>query len=424
MKFAWLGCLLCGSLLTAGYQDPEPAVNVNSRYTVESVELHGTNEARISPLLRKEITRLTGEKLNPSYLEDLAKRIRKELNVRAVTPHILRGDTPEYVKVVFEVKGRPRSFEVSIPKFLYHSKQGWSAAVEGTLEVADNRFTAGIVSDGDALAERYAGVSARYEKPHVGTDRVRFRLPGETLPSAVEPRHAHGRATPAAYSYTSPTYRARHNIEPTVTVALAGPVTLSVGASFQRIEPEIPAASPEAANAAVTTLRYHRRMEGAGGLQQELDAGYSLRAATKVLSSDFVYARHNWEVRYTLARGRHVILDDAMAGIISGRAPLFERYVLGTSSTLRGWNKFDIDPLGGDRMAHNTLEYRYRMFEVFYDAGAVWTRRAAGRGAARRGRGLAAGRFFPGRGVPCPGKPGRAGLHGGHELLSQRGGRA
>jgi outer membrane protein assembly factor BamA len=63
-----------------------------------------------------------------------------------------------------------------------------------------------------------------------------------------------------------------------------------------------------------------------------------------------------------------------MAGIISGRAPLFERYVLGTSSTLRGWNKYDIDPLGGDRMAHNSLEYRYRMFEVFYDVGAVWTR--------------------------------------------------
>ena len=373
MKFAWLGCLLCGSLLTAGYQDPEPAVNVNSRYTVESVELHGTSEARISPLLRKEITRLTGEKLNPSYLEELARRIRKELNVRAVTPHILRGDTPECVKVVFEVKGRPRSFEVSVPKFLYHAKQGWSAAVEGTLEVADNRFTGGIVSDGDALAERYAGVFGRYERPRVGTDRVRFVLLGETYHQQWN-RATRMAATPAAYAYTSPTYRARHNIEPAVSVAVAGPVTITVGASFQQIEPEIPAASPEAANAAVTTLRYHKRFEGAGGLQQQLDAGYHLRAATKVLSSDFVYARHNWEVRYTLSRGRHVILDDAMAGIISGRAPLFERYVLGTSSTLRGWNKYDIDPLGGDRMAHNTLEYRYRMFEVFYDVGAVWTR--------------------------------------------------
>lgn len=368
MRFAWVGCLLWGSLLMAGYQDPEPAVNVNSRYTVESVELHGTSESRISLRLRKEIMRLTGEKLNPSYLEELARRIRKELNVRTVTPHILRGDTPECVKVVFEAKGRPRSFELSVPKFLYHAKQGWSAAVEGTLEVADNRFTGGIVSDGDALPERYAGVYARYESPRMAADRVRFVLLGETY------HQQWNRATRMAATPALPTYRARHNIEPALTVAVAGPLTLSVGASFQRIEPEIPAASPEAANAVVTTLRYHRRMEGAGGLQQQLEAGYHLRAATKVLSSDFVYARHNWQLRYTLARGRHVIIDDAMAGVISGRAPLFERYVLGTSSTLRGWNKFDIDPLGGDRMAHNTLEYRYRMVEAFYDTGAVWTR--------------------------------------------------
>lgn len=373
MRFAWLGCLLWSSLLAAAYQDPEPAVNVNSRYTVESVELQGTREDRISPGLRKEIARLTGEKLNPSNLEELARRIRQELNVRAVTPHILRGDTPECVKVVFEAKGRPRSFELSVPKFLYHAKQGWSAAVEGTLEVADNRFTGGIVSDGDALAERYAGVYARYESPRMADDRVSFALQGETYHQQWN-RATRMAATPAALAYASPTYRARHNIEPVLTVTVAGPVTVSVGASFQRIEPELAAASTEAANAAVTTLRYHRRMEGAGGLQQQLDAGYNLRAATKVLSSDFVYARHKWEVRYTLSRGRHVIIDDAIFGLISGRAPLFERYVLGTSSTLRGWNKFDIDPLGGDRMAHNTLEYRYRMFEVFYDTGAVWTR--------------------------------------------------
>ena len=62
-----------------------------------------------------------------------------------------------------------------------------------------------------------------------------------------------------------------------------------------------------------------------------------------------------------------------MAGFIAGRAPLFERFVLGTSSTLRGWNKFDVDPLGGDRMVHNTVEYHYRLFEAFYDTGAVWT---------------------------------------------------
>jgi outer membrane protein assembly factor BamA len=39
---------------------------------------------------------------------------------------------------------------------------------------------------------------------------------------------------------------------------------------------------------------------------------------------------------------------------------------------LRGWNRFEINPLGGNRMAHNSVEYRYGPFQAFYDSGAVW----------------------------------------------------
>jgi len=38
------------------------------------------------------------------------------------------------------------------------------------------------------------------------------------------------------------------------------------------------------------------------------------------------------------------------------------------------WNRHDIDPVGGSRMAHGSVEYRYRYFQIFYDAGAVWDR--------------------------------------------------
>ena len=55
-----------------------------------------------------------------------------------------------------------------------------------------------------------------------------------------------------------------------------------------------------------------------------------------------------------------------------GRAPLFERFVLGNASTLRGWNKFDLDPLGGDRAVHGSIDYRYRFVTVFYDTGVLW----------------------------------------------------
>ena len=61
-----------------------------------------------------------------------------------------------------------------------------------------------------------------------------------------------------------------------------------------------------------------------------------------------------------------------MFGGITGEAPLFERFSLGDSRTLRGWNKYDIAPAGGDRMFHASLEYRYRMLALFLDSGSVW----------------------------------------------------
>ena len=73
-----------------------------------------------------------------------------------------------------------------------------------------------------------------------------------------------------------------------------------------------------------------------------------------------------------LTRGKGVLIDDLTTGVVTGRAPLFERFVLGNGSTLRGWNKYELDPIGGNRMAHNSVEYRYGAFQIFYDAGAIW----------------------------------------------------
>jgi outer membrane protein assembly factor BamA len=73
-----------------------------------------------------------------------------------------------------------------------------------------------------------------------------------------------------------------------------------------------------------------------------------------------------------LTRGKNVLIDEFSTGVGTGRAPLFERFVLGNTSTLRGWNKYDLAPLGGNRMVHNSVEYRYGVFQVFYDTGTVW----------------------------------------------------
>jgi outer membrane protein assembly factor BamA len=137
------------------------------------------------------------------------------------------------------------------------------------------------------------------------------------------------------------------------------------------MQDEGPASRVEAANAFIASARFHRRMEGDDDLQ-DFDAGYDLRAGMRTLASDYAYNRHHFEFRYTWTRGKQVVIDDAMGGIITGIAPLYDRFALGNSNTLRGWNKYELDPLGGNRMLNNSVEYRYGAFQAFFDTGAIW----------------------------------------------------
>ena len=149
-------------------------------------------DGKLSSALRKDASALIGEKLNPSMLDEVARRIRKEFHARTVEHHVLRGKSPEYVQVVFEVKLRPTRFDVSVPKFLYSSKQTWSGAAEATATVGHNGFTFGLVSDGDELAERYSGMVARYENNKLGSDRVRFRFQFENYHEQWNPATQRG----------------------------------------------------------------------------------------------------------------------------------------------------------------------------------------------------------------------------------------
>ncbi len=379
MKYVWLGCLLVGSQLLAGTQDSE--FNVNTRYTVETVVLSGDGwtsnvgaeprNDRINAILRRDILALIGNKLNPEALDRLATRLRREFHAHNVERHVVRGKNPESVQVVFDIDSRPTRFDLSVPKFLYASQQGWNGAVEGVATVATHHsLTAGIVSDSDELAERYAGVIARYEDTSLAGDRVRLGFQFESYHDAWSGNTVAAQPGDASVGEL---YRSRQNFQPEATVMLAKPLSLTVGTSFERLEEEGPGSEVVAANAAFATLRYHESLEDSDS-QQDLDAVYSLREASRALDSDFVYARNRWDFRYTLTKGKVVIIEDLSAGVITGRAPLYERFVLGNSSTLRGWNKYDLDPLGGNRMVANSVDLRYGLLQLFYDSGAIWDR--------------------------------------------------
>jgi hypothetical protein len=379
MKHAWLGCFFFGGLLFAGTQDS--GINVNTRYTVDTVIVAGKGwktdlvsdrdqNQKMSSGLRRDLAALIGQKLNPSALDSLATRLKKELAAREVSHHVLRGGSPEHVRVEFEVRPYRGDVDANLTKFVYNSKQGASGAGEVGVTVLQNSFRFGLVSDGDSLDERYAGISARYENRHVGTDRVNLKFQFDSFHDQWNPSTLDALAAGGS-KQTSDAYRTRQNFQPAVTIALAKPLTLEVGASFERFGEQYPAAHTEASDALIATLRYHHRLEESDN-QQDLDASYSLGAATRILGSDFVYASHAWGMRYQFTHGRHVLSDAFSGGVITGRAPLDDRFVMGNSVYLRGWNKYEIDPLGGNRMVHNTVDYHYGLFRIFYDTGAIW----------------------------------------------------
>jgi hypothetical protein len=387
MKYAWLACLISGGMLFAGSQDSD--LNVNKRYTVDTVIVAGkgwrtdlTDQSdKISAGLRRELAALIGQKLNPGVLDDLSVRLKKEFSAREVSHHLLRSETPEHVRVEFEVRSSRGNVDATVTKFLYSSKEGWSGAGALGFTVHQNSLLFGLASDGDSLMERNAGISARYENKSLGTDRVKLRFQFESYHELWNRNTLE--AIEARPGVTSEAYRTRQNFQPTATITLAKPLTLEVGASFERLENGLgpalgngltnqgSASHTDAANAFVTTLRYHQQLDQSGS-QQDVDAGYTLRAATRMLGSDFVYVSHFWGLHYRLTHGKHQLLDEVAGGVISGRAPLSDRFVAGNSYYLRGWNKYDLDPIGGNRLVHNSVEYRYGPFQAFYDTGAVW----------------------------------------------------
>ena len=352
--------------------------NVNQRYSIESISLGGVELDRMEPTklppsLRSRLTALIGQKCDMAALADLAAEIRRELHFRSVTERLLKGTEPEMVKVDFDVVGSGIAFEVTVPKLLFTSQERATGELDAVIGFRGNRLTVGAVTNGDDLIERFSGLTARFDSAALGSDRVHASVAIEDF------REEWDAATRAAVASSpageSDLYRSRWNVAPQLTFAVARPVTVSVGASFEGMESEIPGASNRTANAGTLEVRYGHKIEG-GTVQQHVEAKYSLRVATHALGSTYAYARHIVSFKYEARSGRHVASDAFTAGAVSGDAPLFDRFVLGTSTALPGWDRFQIDPLGASRIVHNEMSYGYRIgegtVEAFYDAGSVW----------------------------------------------------
>lgn len=362
MRVLLLIALAAASLLRA---DDDTDQNINSKYTVESVELLPASAAKhAGSAIKSDMGAMVGQKFDQAAIDKLSKRIASELH-RKVEHRVEKGTQPEHVKVVYDA---PRSIEADadVTKLAYTSKEGFTGALQSNFDLAGLRVHAGIQSDSDHLLERYAGYNLGASR-RIG-ERVQLNFDFESF-------HQQWNATTLRALTERPDvpgiYRERYHMSPSVSVVVAEPLTLTFGVDVQHFQTQFPAARFEASNAVTTTLRYRRRWSSDAS-RQEVDAGYGLRAATRTLGSDYVYARHAVTAEYRGQIGESVFSARFLAGAVNGQPPLFERFTLGDSRTLRGWSKFDVAALGGTRVAHGSLEYTFHWVGVFYDTGSVW----------------------------------------------------
>ena len=347
--------------------------NINTRYIVESVEISGVRDSEISQSLRDRLQALVGKRLDHDEAEELNDRLEAERPGFDVHRRISRGSERGRIRVVFEFSEKEGTrwipFTASRSKFVYHSEQGWSGVLDIPMGSRNHRVVAGFAFDNnDDLIEEYSGFRFGFESRKLATDRLGARV--EVARFNDSWRDATLFALAADPSIPE-AYRSRLTVEPLVTFALTPFVRVTGGASISELESLSHPPDSQMASALVARVDYDQRWYQPR-VTQRVEASYELRSATEALESDLIYKRHLGKVRYRYTQRRSTVIADLALGGITGDAPLFERFSLGDSSTLRGWNKFDIAPAGGDRLFHASLEYRYRYFGLFLDSGSVW----------------------------------------------------
>jgi len=387
--------------VVAPMRNQERRANINARYLVERVDVEGIDETDLSAELRTELQTLVGKPLGSDEVDQLEAKLRDALRDYEVRRRVVRGTRSGEIALIFVMNksesARWLRFEPLKSSVVYHSDQGWGAFLDFPISGRDFRVTPIFAIDNDDdLVEEYSGFGVRFESRRLGTERLGASFEWSSFDSTWRS------ATIAALDLSPRipgSYDDRTTVTPLLTFAVTRQLRLSGGLSITEIGPLSGVPESQMAHAAVASVGYedHWARAGAG---HDLGASFIVRRASETLESDFAYTRYFGRAEYQYRWGKHTVQVSGMAGGIDGDAPLFERFALGDSRTLRGWDKYAIAPAGGDRMFHTAFEYRYRGLAFFLDSGSVWDVGADPRVRVAAGFGLHPGPFFMTVGFP------------------------
>jgi len=361
--------------VVARIREAELQANINARYIVEDVEIRGVPESAITPEMRADLQALTGRPLDSELAERLATRLSSSFPDYGVERRTGRGSQPGQIRVVFQLTRTEQSrwlrFEPLEANALYHSDQGWGAKMPLTMSGGDFQINPHFAIDvGDDLIEEYGGFGLRFESRKLGTERLGVFFDWSTFDQTWRDQTL---AALPAYPGVPAPYRNRMTVTPLVKFAITPQLSVGGGVSIAELDAlDESSSDSQMANAAIGTLRFNQRWNRTSGVRHDLEAAFTVRAGTTALESDLVYERYLGQADYALRSGKHRVFVSSLFGGITGEAPLFERFSLGDSRTLRGWNKYDIAPAGGDRVFHASVDYRYGVLALFLDSGSVW----------------------------------------------------
>jgi len=383
-------------------EDSNQDDNVNGRYIVEQADITGVPDGEMSQALRDDLKALVGKRLDSGDADRLQQRLERELPNYEVSRRIQRGSEVGRIKLLYEARKKEPPpwlrFEPLHSNTVYHSDQGWGSYWDVNIGDRTIRFTPIVAwANSEDSVEEYSGVGLRFETRKLGTRRLGASLEWSWFDQ--DWRNQTLAALPFNPDVPLP-YETRTTITPMLKFAFTPDLSLGAGVSISELEALAPATESQMANAVVASIDFDRQWKASSDVSHRAVASFGVRAGSRSLESDLAYTRYLGQGSYRFDFGRHHVQASGMAGVITGHAPLFERFALGDSLTLRGWDKYEISPAGGDRMVHSSVEYRYTGVSLFLDVGSVWDPNTKRQVRVSTGFGFHAGPAFLVVGIP------------------------